>query len=151
MLAKLILLFTLLPAVELILLLLIGEYVGLWPTLGLIAFTGIAGALLAKSQGLRVVRRIQEDLAAGRTPAYGLIDGLLILIGGALLLTPGLLTDLAGLSMMLPFFRNLVKRRLQEAIERGIRSGRWQVIRYGPGPDDEEPPSPGPSGWHRIR
>jgi UPF0716 protein FxsA len=149
MLARLILLLGLLSIVDLSLLILLGQRLGLWPTLGFIFLTGVAGTLLAKSQGLRVIRRIQEELVARRVPTYGLLDGLLILVGGALLLAPGILTDVAGLALMFPFVRNRVKRRIREAIERGIRSGRWHVVRMGPGPG-EDPPDSG-TGWRRIR
>lgn len=149
MLARLILLLGLLSILDLSLLVLLGQRIGLWPTLGFILFTGVAGTLLAKSQGLRVIRRIQGDLAAGRVPTYGLLDGLLILVGGALLLAPGILTDVAGLALMFPFVRNRVKRRIREAIERGIRSGRWRVVRVGPAPGEEPPPST--PEWRRLR
>ena len=74
MLSRLILLFTLVPAMELILLVYLGREIGFWPTVALIVVPGVVGAVVAKSQGTRVLRRIQADVAAGRVPAYGLID-----------------------------------------------------------------------------
>lgn len=129
MLGWLILLFTVVPAVELALLLAIGRSIGLWPTLAIILATGILGGLLAKSQGLRVVRRIQEDLAAGRPPAYGLLDGLLILVGGLLLLAPGIITDLLGLVLLVPVTRDLLKHRIRAALENALRRGTLRMIR----------------------
>lgn len=123
MLFRLILLFTLVPALELTLILVMGRYIGFAPTLIIIFGAGILGAALARSQGLYVLRRIQMDLAAGRVPAYGLIDGLIILIAGVLLIAPGFLTDIVGLLLLLPPVRALVKQRIRVAMERALRRG----------------------------
>ncbi|HCF57040.1 MAG TPA: exlusion protein FxsA [Myxococcales bacterium] len=114
--AKLVLLFALLPFVELYLLIVIGGRIGLWPTVGLVVATGVAGALLAQHEGLRVVRSWRDALAQGRLPESGLVEGLLVLIGAVLLLVPGVLTDVAGVVLLVPPARRLVAGRVQKRL-----------------------------------
>ena len=97
MLLRLLLLFTIVPLVELYLLIRLGTYIGAADTVAIVIGTGVVGGLLARSQGLAVVHRIRTELNQGRVPAESLFDGLLILISGAMLITPGLLTDGLGL------------------------------------------------------
>ncbi|MCB0214772.1 MAG: FxsA family protein, partial [Anaerolineae bacterium] len=85
MLAKLLLLFIIVPAIELFLLIEIGRQVGALPTLGLIIFTGALGAFLVKRQGLQILQKIQMEMSDGRLPAEALVDGLIILLAGAFL------------------------------------------------------------------
>ena len=87
---------------------------GLPATILLVILTGAWGAYLAKSQGYSILARIQAETAAGRVPTKELIDGLLVLIGGIVLLTPGLLTDLAGFCLMLPGFRAIIRERVKK-------------------------------------
>lgn len=134
MLGKLALLFIAVPLIELVILVKLGGLMGLLPTLGLVIVTGFVGASLARSQGLRVLFQIREELAAGRMPVGKLIDGLLILIAGVLLLTPGLLTDLAGLAMLVPGPRSLVKRYVGRRIARLAQSGALRVSVYQDSP-----------------
>jgi UPF0716 protein FxsA len=107
---RLLLLFTLVPLVELYLLVKLGSVVGVAPTVALVVFTGILGAWLARVQGLGVLRRIGADLDEGRMPTDALLDGLLILVAGAVLLTPGLLTDTMGFFLLVPRGRAAVRR-----------------------------------------
>lgn len=123
MLARLIAVFVLLPMVELALLIQIGEWIGLGPTLLLVIGTGVLGGMLARRQGLRAWLAIQNELRDGRIPGGALVDGLLILIGGILLLTPGVLTDLFGLSLLVPFSRQRLKRALARRFERAVQRG----------------------------
>lgn len=109
MLPRLLLLFIGVPLLEMAILIKLGEMIGFWPTIGLVVVTGIIGAFLARMQGLLTLTRIQRELAEGRVPASEMLDGLLILIGGAVLLTPGLLTDLFGFSLLLPVVRRWLK------------------------------------------
>jgi UPF0716 protein FxsA len=122
--------FTLGPLVELYLLLLVGQHVGLWPTVGLVFFTGLLGAVLAKQEGLRVVRRWQESVAQGRMPEEGILGGALVLVGGVLLITPGVLTDLAGLLLLLPPTRRWVAARVRRALERRMAAGTLRVTTF---------------------
>ena len=107
---RLVLLFTIVPLVELYLLVKMGTVVGVAPTVALVIFTGIIGAWLARVQGLGVVQRLGTDMAEGRLPTDALIDGLLILVAGAVLLTPGLLTDAVGFVLLVPRGRAVVRR-----------------------------------------
>ncbi|MBU0566711.1 FxsA family protein, partial [bacterium] len=91
----------------------LGKRFGTWHTIGLIVITGIVGATLAKSQGLRVYKNLQASLYNGQMPHNHLIEGLLILVGGAFLITPGLLTDIAGFTLVLPWTRRLIRERLK--------------------------------------
>lgn len=123
MLGYLILLFTIVPIIELALLIKVGQYIGVGYTVGIVIGTGVAGAYLAKLQGLITLRRIQQDINQGRMPADKLFDGVLILCSGILLITPGFITDLIGFMGLIPFTRNLfkqwLKRKIRDMIERG--------------------------------
>jgi len=117
MLLRLLLLFTLVPLLELSLLIWISRYTGLVFTIALVLLTGIAGAALARYEGLRCWQRVHQEIAAGRLPGDPLIDGLMILVAGALLVTPGILTDLLGFSLLTPPLRRLVKDRIKRRIQ----------------------------------
>ena len=114
MLGRLIILFITIPLVEIILLFWVSSRTSWQATILLVILTGAWGAYLAKSQGYSILARIQAELAAGRVPAAELIDGLLVLIGGIVLLTPGLLTDLAGFCLMVPGFRAIIRERVKK-------------------------------------
>jgi len=113
---RLLLLFSVVPLVELALLVWIGRHTSWWFTLGLVVFTGVVGAWLARHEGLRCLRRFQQDLAEGKLPADPLLDGLMILLAGALLVTPGVLTDALGFALLIPPCRRLVRARLKRRI-----------------------------------
>lgn len=123
MLPYLILLFTVLPALELYILVKVGVYLGAFNTVLLIILTGIYGAYWARLEGLRTWLAFHRDLQNGVMPGDKLLDGLLILIGGVLLITPGLITDLAGFLLILPFTRTLIKvwfmRKIKDKIGKG--------------------------------
>lgn len=112
MLLRLFSLFILIPLAELVLLLYLADVTSWQSTLLLVIATGVAGSLLARSQGWRTWMRIRDELAAGRMPADSLLDGVLIFVAGALLLTPGILTDLLGISLLIPVCRSYYRRRL---------------------------------------
>lgn len=109
---RLIFLFIAVPIVELALLIQLGRWIGLWPTLGLIVVTGTLGAALASREGLRAWRSFQSDIAEGRVPGRPILDGLSIFAGGALLLTPGLLTDLLGFTLLAKPSRRWLQDRI---------------------------------------
>lgn len=106
-------LFTAIPLVELWILFQISGWLGFWTTIGLVLGTGFAGAALARWQGWQVMERVQAEMRQGMLPAGALGDGALILVASVLLITPGVLTDLAGLSLLVPPVRGLVKRTLR--------------------------------------
>lgn len=151
-LARLAFFFIVVPALELVILLRLGQAVGFLPTLGLVLVTGFAGAALARAEGVRVLFRFQAELAAGRMPTQALQDGIAVLVGGALLLTPGVLTDLAGLALLLPPTRRWIQRRLRARLERDLRTGAVRFVTFGPsglgGPLGGPPGgAPGTGGW----
>jgi len=111
---KLLLLFILTPILEMAVLIELGKRIGTLQTIGIIVITGIVGASLAKSQGLRIYRNLKESVNNGELPHNHIIEGLLILIGGALLITPGILTDIAGFTLVLPWTRRLIRERLKK-------------------------------------
>ena len=121
------LLFTVVPFVELTLLLRLSEALGFAETLLLVVATGAVGAALARLEGTRVIGERREALARGETPAEGVIGGLLVLVGGVLLVTPGVLTDGVGLALMLPPVRRVVARFLQARVEASVAAGTLHV------------------------
>lgn len=137
MLGRLILLFLLTPAIELGLLIQVDRLIGFWPTIGLIVATGLAGSLLARREGLSTWRRLHERLRAGDLPGTELADGVIILVAGALLITPGVLTDAVGFLGLFPPTRALVRRALMRRFQRKMEQGSMQVqfgMFGGPGP-----------------
>ena len=106
---RLLLFFILTPLVEMAILIELGRRFGMWHTVGIVVLTGIIGASLAKTQGVQVYRNLTESLNNGELPHNHLIEALLLLVGGALLITPGLLTDIAGFVLVLPWTRRLAR------------------------------------------
>ncbi|MEX2307576.1 MAG: FxsA family protein [Pirellulales bacterium] len=130
MLFYLFLLFTLVPLVELAMLVWIGGQTEWWVPILLVIATGVIGAALARWQGWQALQRIREDARAGRVPAAALIDGFLILVAGILLVTPGVLTDLIGFALLVPPLRSLVKRGAVAWLKRSVEV---RVSRAGTG------------------
>ncbi len=123
MLSRLIFLFVAVPLVELAILLQVAQWIGLLPTVTMVVATGVAGAALARHQGLRAFLAVQGELGAGRLPGRSLLDGLSILVGGAFLLTPGILTDFAGFSLLVPPSRRWLQRLVLRRLERRLAEG----------------------------
>jgi len=124
---KLFLLFTIIPILELYLLIKVGGIIGALNTILIILTTAIIGASLTKSQGLIVLSKIQQALNEGRIPGNELLHGLMILIGGAALLTPGFITDFIGLSMLVPHIRDFYIKIAQKIIQKRVETGRWDI------------------------
>lgn len=128
---RLFLLFITVPFAELALLLYITDLTDWRYTLALVVITGVVGSVLARSQGFRTYRQIQSELAAGRLPAQSMLDAVLIFVAGALLLTPGVLTDVFGLSLLIPPCRAFYRKRLVHWFKTRFRvqtmnHGEWQ-------------------------
>ncbi len=136
----LLLLFVVVPAVELLLLVLFTMQTNLLVTLGVIVLTGVIGASVAKSQGVLVLYEAQRDLSLGKFPAVPLLEGMLLLIAGALLLAPGLLTDLAGLSVLVPPLRRGYAYLLREALRGHVHVVRQNNRRTRATPFKEKDP-----------
>lgn len=129
-------------AIEIAILVAVGGLLGGWLTLALIVVAGIAGAALARRQGAAVLRQLQSSLAGG-DPTVALVDGALVLAAGVTLLAPGFLTDLIGLSLLIPWVRSRAARRLHRYLASRIE--RRVVFDLGaqPGDGDDDPPPPG--------
>ncbi|OHB33548.1 MAG: membrane protein FxsA [Desulfuromonadaceae bacterium GWC2_58_13] len=127
---RLLILFIIVPVTELIILLKVGALIGAAPTIALILLTGIAGAYLARTQGLDLVQRIQSELNQGRVPTEELLDGAMILVGGILLLTPGFLTDLFGFTLLVPATRALMKNFVRTWMKHYVDKGQIRIHRY---------------------
>ena len=120
MLPVLIALFIGVPFAEIYVLLQVGQAIGVVNTLGLLIVISVVGAWLAKREGLGVLRRMQRSIDAGRVPGTELVDGFLILLAGALMLTPGFLTDILAILLLLPPVRAVVRRELRRRLARRI-------------------------------
>ncbi|MCG8469680.1 MAG: FxsA family protein [Gemmatimonadetes bacterium] len=130
---RLFLLFTLLPVAELWILVRMGGWLGVGPTLALVVATGAAGAWLARREGVRAWLDVQSEIAGGRLPTDGLTHAMLILVAGVVLLTPGVITDVAGLLLLLAPVRKGLIARLRAGFRRRIEEGTITVV-GGPGP-----------------
>ena len=127
---RLILLFTLIPALEIYLLLQVGSLLGAGNTFLLIIATGVVGAYYARQQGFEVMLRLQRAQQEGRLPGNELVDGAMLLVGGALLITPGILTDVLGFSLIFPPLRALWKRKVMEVLRRKMDRGDITIHRF---------------------
>ena len=125
----LVLMLIIVPAAEIAILLLSGKTIGVLPTLAIIILTGVLGGFLAKKQGLEVVRKFQMDMQYGRVPGEALLDGICILIGGILLLSPGYITDAAGFLLLIPATRSSLKVILLKIFKHWIDKKNVTIIR----------------------
>jgi UPF0716 protein FxsA len=137
LLARLFLLFTVVPLIELTLLLLLGRYTSVSTAVGFVIVTAIIGAVLLRWQGLAAWRKVQEDLRAGRMPTESIIDGLLIVLASVLLVTPGVLTDIIGITLLVPWFRRGYRRLASWYFQK-----RFAVRFTSSEPGDEPPVQP---------
>lgn len=125
------LIFVVLPMVDLVLLLGIGEVLGFWPTLGITVAVAALGGYLGKREGLKVLRQWRDAMASLRMPEEGLVSAALVLAGAVLLAAPGVLTDVVGLALLVPYTRKpiarLVRRALEGRMQRAVQSGNLRV------------------------
>ncbi len=141
------LLFIVVPALEIYLIIQVGQAFGALTTLGIIIATGVIGAALAKRQGLSAVQRMQRAMAEGQQIGSSLAEAALVLVAGVLMLTPGFITDVTGILLLLPPVRAVVARGL---VKWG--ASRVQTVVFvdptggptaGPHDDEHDPPPPG--------
>jgi UPF0716 protein FxsA len=126
-------LFVVVPLVELALLIQVGQWMGVWPTVLLVAVTGLAGLVLVRREGTRTFIRIQTEVNAGRLPHRALLDGACLLVAGAFLMTPGVLTDVLAFALLLPSGRSLIARSVLARLRRGMEAGTVQFQMFGGG------------------
>jgi UPF0716 protein FxsA len=127
---RLFLLFTLVPAIELYLIIKVGSVIGAFNTILIIIFTGVVGAYYARQQGFKVVSNIQWKMEQGTVPGDDLVNGAMLLVGGAFLITPGFITDFAGFSLIFPPSREAIKIGVKRYLEKKVRQGEVKVYRY---------------------
>lgn len=120
---RLILIFIVVPLIEILLLIEIGSRIGALNTIFIIVLTAILGASMMRQQGFTIIRNIQRDLSQGRMPTGELINGALVLVGGIVLLTPGFFTDAVGFIFLIPATRGFIRKKIQLLIRRKIESG----------------------------
>ena len=137
MLVKLLLAFTLIPLVELFLLIWIAEQTSLLATIGLVIVTGVIGSLLARRQGLQAWQRFRRATAEGRLPGREIQDGAMIAAAALLLLTPGILSDAVGFLLLVPAVRQLIRAAVMQRIASGIK---MQITRGSAPQGRPEPP-----------
>lgn len=133
MLLRLFLLFTVVPLLELYFLIKIGGSIGALNTVLILIATALIGAILIRWEGMRTLKDITETFGEGRVPAEQMVDGLLILAAGVLLITPGVLTDVAAVLLLIPLTRRILKRWLRSRLERSVASGRTRLYFHGGG------------------
>lgn len=135
----LVLAFVVVPLVELWVIIQVGGVLGFWPTIVVLLVDSILGAVLVRREGSRAWRKFREALAAGRVPGDEIVQGALLLFGGALLLTPGFVTDVLGLALVLPITRGPVARVLRLRIvpvPLQFGTGMWNSTRPPTGDQD---------------
>ena len=120
---KILLLFIVTPLVEMAILIELGRRLGTWRTIGIVLLTGFVGASLAKAQGSQVYRNLTRSLYNGELPHDYLIEGVLLFVGGALLITPGVLTDVVGFGLVLPWTRRLVREQVKSQLRKRLIYG----------------------------
>ncbi|MCH8962736.1 MAG: FxsA family protein [Bacteroidetes bacterium] len=154
LLLRLLALFLVLPVVELALLVQIDKWIGFWPTIGLILVTGLVGSMLARHEGLSVWRRFNQRLAERGLPGEELLDGVIILVAGALLITPGVLTDVLGFLGLIPFTRVVIRKIVMKRIKRAVQRGNISVVGFqggfGMASHNEQDGTEAP-GWQGTR
>ena len=127
---KLFLIFTLIPVLELSLLIKVGGYIGVMNTIMIVILTAIAGAYMVRAEGIGVMSRIQRNMQEGIFPGDEMISGVMILIAGALLLTPGFFTDLIGFLMVIPVSREFIKGLVKQYINKHMSSDDFHIDRF---------------------
>lgn len=146
---RLLLLFTLVPALELYLLLQIGQWLGPGTTVLIILVTGAVGAWMAKREGINVLKRLSEELSRGMPPAQQLAEGVCVVCGGLLLVTPGVVTDLTGFLLILPVTRPACARLLIQFLSTRVSFQAFQGLGDPPpptgAPTEARPPRSGRS------
>ncbi|KIL77752.1 FxsA family protein [Bacillus badius] len=121
--------FIIVPALEISLLMLSGKAIGILPTFLLILATGFLGAYFAKKQGMNVVVKLREDLQNGRFIGEAVMDGVCVLVGGLLLLTPGFVTDISGFLLLLPYTRRWLQPLLLGLFRRSFQNNNIIIMK----------------------
>ena len=147
MLGRLFLLFLVVPVLDLALLVAVSGRIGFWPTFGVAVGSALLGSWLARREGAAAWHRVRAKMAGGGVPGKELIDGLVILVAGTLLITPGFLTDLVGILGLFPPTRAVARRALRRRFEAAVAGGAVRVVGgFGASPFGARPFGAGPAG-----
>ncbi len=131
------------PIAEIAVFIQVGGWIGLWPTIAMVVLTAMIGTALLRQQGFAILMKVRESLAAGRLPLAEVFDGVCLLAAGALLLTPGFVTDAVGFLLLVPPVRAAVRLWLAAYL---MSSGRVHTVSEGPAPRRDPPrPAGGPT------
>ena len=122
--------FLIVPVVELWGILQMGEWIGGWNTFFIILAMSALGAYFARSEGRKVWQDAQKQLQSGQLPGRALIDGIIVLVGGMLLLTPGFFSDLLGIILLLPITRPFFRHMVLQWLEKRMRNGNFTIRRF---------------------
>jgi UPF0716 protein FxsA len=140
--------FTVIPAIELGLLVWIGQFIGPWATAGIVVLTGGIGAWLAKREGFGVLKSLKEESQKGFPAGDRIVEGVLVLVGGVLLITPGVLTDVTGFLLIAPPSRRWLAPKVKAAAMKRMGFTPMTPSSYtvGDKPLRQEPPAPPKTG-----
>lgn len=122
--------FLIVPVIELWGILQVGDWLGGWTTFFILIIMGFAGAYLARAEGRKVWMDAQRQMQAGQIPGRTLLDGICVLAGGILLLTPGFFSDIVGITLLLPMTRPFYRQILLQWIENRMRNGNFKIGRF---------------------
>jgi UPF0716 protein FxsA len=141
----LILIFVLVPLAELYVIFKVGDAIGILPTLAILVVDSLIGSVLLKSQGRAVWKRFNETMRGGKIPHQEIVDGVLVIFGGAFLITPGFLTDIVGLTLLIPPTRSVIRRFLVRRLGRrvAVGGGRADYDVEGSAREYDDRPRPG--------
>ncbi|OOE64682.1 membrane protein FxsA [Salinivibrio sp. IB868] len=138
----LLLLFILVPVIEIGLFIQVGGWLGLWPTLALVLITAFVGASLVRSQGLMTLASVQDRLNRGELPAQQILEGVMLAVAGVLLLTPGFMTDAMGMLVLLPGPRAALAKQVMKRVtvsQASFSQGNFHQGGNAQGPFGEDP------------
>jgi UPF0716 protein FxsA len=121
-----------LPIIELVLLIKVDKVIGFGPTVLLVVLTGVIGATMVRRQGIALLFKIRQEMQRGNMPAPQMIDGIMLVVAGAFLITPGLITDTAGFALLIPFVRKALRGWIRKKLEQKVRNGHIQINVRGP-------------------
>jgi UPF0716 protein FxsA len=141
---KLALLFIALPLAELLTLVRLGHAIGGLPTLLLVLGSGLLGGLIARAEGLRVLAQMRQAFSTGTMPSHDVLHGGLMLCAAALLIVPGVITDVLALLLLIPWSRRLIAARLLSSVERAIEEGKLRVVHQARSRAEWSRPGPSP-------
>ncbi|QLE84159.1 FxsA family protein [Shewanella sp. Scap07] len=138
----LLIIFVLVPVLELNVLIRVGESLGSWNTVGLVIFTAVVGVSLVRSQGISTLMQVQKKLAEGQAPGQEIVEGMMLAMAGLLLLIPGFVTDFIGLLLLTPFTRKPVAKVLYKRMQIKVANQNHFQAGFGQGPFGQDPRSP---------